>query len=381
MRTFALLLFSAMVIAFFGSNAIAQKIEVKDGVRIVHNDKPLWGKEPKIKLEFVHKIGGLDAVDENSIMFKIWNIAVDQTGNIYILDTGNARVQVFNSGGKFIKTIGSKGQGPGEFNIPVNINIDRKDRIIIGDLRANLFLILSPEGIELSRFKIDNEKTGIISPRCRLLNDTILVEGGFEQGTINMQSYEKVKNTGYLSLLHISDFSGACRASFGEIDIKDEKSEVLYSSNAAFDVSRDGYIWSVSRYDNKIEKWDANGKLQSVADRKIRYKDTGFNHDWWQDAYSNSVSTALAVDGKNRIWIATIQEQPKEWKEIWSEAERLKVKAEWAVFEIFNSEGVLLGKIPLPQDIFTIRIFGDKIYIVGVDRVSVSYYRIIDLEE
>jgi len=34
----------------------AQKIEYKDGVKIIHNEKPLWGENPKVALEFVRKI-------------------------------------------------------------------------------------------------------------------------------------------------------------------------------------------------------------------------------------------------------------------------------------------------------------------------------------
>ena len=45
--------------------AAAQKIELVNGVRIIHNEKGgKWGANPEVKLELVRTIGGLDA-EEN----------------------------------------------------------------------------------------------------------------------------------------------------------------------------------------------------------------------------------------------------------------------------------------------------------------------------
>src|SRR4051794_37946821 len=43
-------------------------------------------------------------------------IAVDSTGNVYVADTGNHRVQKFDSNGNFLTAWGSYGEGKGQFN-------------------------------------------------------------------------------------------------------------------------------------------------------------------------------------------------------------------------------------------------------------------------
>ncbi|MCX6569166.1 MAG: 6-bladed beta-propeller, partial [Candidatus Aminicenantes bacterium] len=104
----------------------AQKIETVDGVRVVHNEKGgLWGKTPKVALELVRKIGDIDTDDEHLAFNYPSDVAVDAQGNIYILDSGNTRIQKFGPDGKFLATIGRKGQGPGEFIMPEAIDFDR----------------------------------------------------------------------------------------------------------------------------------------------------------------------------------------------------------------------------------------------------------------
>jgi hypothetical protein len=51
-------------------------------------------------------------------------ISTDSTGNIYVADSGNNRIQVFSDNGTFIKRWGSIGSGPGEFRHPEGIAVD-----------------------------------------------------------------------------------------------------------------------------------------------------------------------------------------------------------------------------------------------------------------
>ena len=50
-------------------------------------------------------------------------ITVDGSDNILVVDSGNHRVQKFTAEGEFITTVGTKGDGPLQFNYPTNIRI------------------------------------------------------------------------------------------------------------------------------------------------------------------------------------------------------------------------------------------------------------------
>ena len=51
------------------------------------------------------------------------SIAVDRQGRVYVADTGNARVQVFNSDGTWNRSFGSLGAGDNQFNCPSGVAI------------------------------------------------------------------------------------------------------------------------------------------------------------------------------------------------------------------------------------------------------------------
>jgi len=60
-------------------------------------------------------------------------IAVGSGGNIYVADTNNNRVQIFDSSGAFQSTFGSFGTGNGQFNFPFGIAVGSGGNIYVAD--------------------------------------------------------------------------------------------------------------------------------------------------------------------------------------------------------------------------------------------------------
>lgn len=60
-------------------------------------------------------------------------LAVDSDGNLYVADTMNNRIEVFDADGKFISTFGKAGDGPGYFARPKGVAIDSDDHIWVAD--------------------------------------------------------------------------------------------------------------------------------------------------------------------------------------------------------------------------------------------------------
>ncbi len=68
-------------------------------------------------------------------------------GDIFVTDGyGNSRVVKFNKDGKFIKTWGTKGKGPGQFDLPHNIVMDSLGRLIVGDRNNKRIQVFDTEG-------------------------------------------------------------------------------------------------------------------------------------------------------------------------------------------------------------------------------------------
>jgi len=43
-------------------------------------------------------------------------VAFDSSGNVYVTDSGNQRVQIFSSNGTFLSSFGENGEGGGQFS-------------------------------------------------------------------------------------------------------------------------------------------------------------------------------------------------------------------------------------------------------------------------
>ncbi|MFW6135076.1 MAG: NHL repeat-containing protein [Elusimicrobiota bacterium] len=84
------------------------------------------------------------------------DIKIDRDGNIYVLDTNNSRIQIFNRNGEYLRTIGEPGQGPGEFNKPESIYIDETENMIyISDTRNQRLQVFSLDGKFISLIKLN----------------------------------------------------------------------------------------------------------------------------------------------------------------------------------------------------------------------------------
>jgi sugar lactone lactonase YvrE len=64
-------------------------------------------------------------------------IAVDSSDNVYVADTGNNRIQKFDSNGTFISKIGSAGSSDGQLSLPSGIAVDSLGNIYVADRGNN----------------------------------------------------------------------------------------------------------------------------------------------------------------------------------------------------------------------------------------------------
>ena len=60
-------------------------------------------------------------------------VTVDSSGNVYVADSNNHRIQKFDSDGVFVTKWGSKGSGDGQFQQPSGIAIDSSGNVYVAD--------------------------------------------------------------------------------------------------------------------------------------------------------------------------------------------------------------------------------------------------------
>jgi len=86
------------------------------------------------------------------MLSKPWGVAVNERNEIAVTDNGNNRVQLFNSGGTYLRSFGRKGDKNGEFNFPCGIGFDKNDNIMVADCNNNRVQCLSEQGEHLNTF-------------------------------------------------------------------------------------------------------------------------------------------------------------------------------------------------------------------------------------
>ncbi len=368
--------------------ALAQKVETVDGVRTVHNAKGgLWGKSPKISLTKVGTLGDVEATDANLAFYMPSDLALDGSGNLYVLDTGNHRIQKFGPNGKFLTSYGRQGQGPGDFYYPESFGIDGRGTLFVADANNQRIQVMAADSKENKTIRVPENAVGKIS---LLRSGLILMGPGRGVMMIGPGGLEKKEEPG--KLLKTIDLEGRVVSEFGtpfdfgEMLLNRMGNEVLFVPDAADNV------FLIYPFQNRIEKFSPEPKLLWKADRPLNYsvdppKDKG-KMEQQGGRFSvrmpqmNRCAGGLAADGKGRLWVATLNRQFKKEEQVSMNVTAMMssgggrtmgFKAEGDTdlrstdaykLEIFDPDGVFLGEIPVDSFIDGVFIFGDRLFLL-----------------
>jgi hypothetical protein len=145
--------------AALGINCTKQKSEwkgtmnVEDGVTIVKNPKEPIYDGPILELTEDLAIKG-SGEDEERMFQSIHTLDVDEDGTMYILDEQAGNIKVHDHTGSFVKTIGRKGQGPGEFGLPISLILTPEHNVVVNDLGQRKLLFFEKDGKYLKQISL-----------------------------------------------------------------------------------------------------------------------------------------------------------------------------------------------------------------------------------
>jgi len=342
---------------------VTYTVETIDNVKYIHNHGPSWGSQPKVTLRFVQKIGELENTDENYLLYRPNDVVVDSKGLIYISDMGNHRIQKYTTNGKYLATIGRKGQGPGEFSHYVRCMDICGDTLVINHTN---FIIhkLSTGGKDLGRFKAAFAPQYLrhFSAGDLLTNHSVMLIGSGGQYTYNPSEVFLVRT--------FSKLDGVINKRFGS-PILHENAQVTGELNNAFaDTGPGDYVYVSLRYNNRLDKYSYTGKHIFSADRPLNFNES--KEPEWVDVPSRKtsplpcfsiVSRGIAVDGRERIWIITPN---REIPSLNAARSDFPDDENLYDFHVFDKDGIFLGSIPAPVPWleFKMRIFGNRLFLI-----------------
>ena len=94
--------------------------------------------------DHLHDIGSRGSEDGQLNLPR--DIQFGRDGNLYVVDGGNFRIQVFSPDGEFIRTIGSLGRRYGQFARPKGVGLDNEGNIYVSDAAHGNFQIFDQAG-------------------------------------------------------------------------------------------------------------------------------------------------------------------------------------------------------------------------------------------
>lgn len=177
-------------------------------------------------------------------------MAVSVVGDrIYISDTNNKRVQIFDYEGNPIKTFGSWGDKPGQFQFPYGIAGDSKGVIYVADLYKGSISKFDKDGKYLGLFAEKQASDGIFkAPAGIAVKD-------------NLVYVTDVKDHN----LRVFDLNGKLVKQIGK---PGKKPGQLFAPNAVT-LDNDGNIYVTNTGNQRIDIFDKNGKFVKIINGSI----------------------------------------------------------------------------------------------------------------
>jgi len=157
------------------------------GLRI-DRDENIWttddGSHLVLKLspagQVLLVLGRKDVAAEADWLFnQPTDVAFGKNGEIYVSDGyGNSRVMKFDRNGKLLKSWGRYGTGPGEFNLPHSVVVDQSGNVYVGDRENKRIEIFDADGNYLKEWTDIGYPYGLfITPDQHIW----MVDGGYDR--------------------------------------------------------------------------------------------------------------------------------------------------------------------------------------------------------
>ena len=88
-------------------------------------------------------------------------VTFDSSGNLYVADRGNHRIQVFTKDDKYLRQFGKEGEEGGELSGPCAVAVDAVDTVYVAEDWKERISLFAKDGSFLRSFKVNHKPCGI----------------------------------------------------------------------------------------------------------------------------------------------------------------------------------------------------------------------------
>ncbi len=248
-------------------------IKTEDGITVVENPiEPMYTGEV-LELEGDLIIGKKEN-KEGFLFQRISAVKADNEGNIYVLDYKASKVIKFDPNGNLIVEFGRKGQGPGEFDFALGMQLSPKGELMVSDTST----------MRLVFFNLQGEPLRHLTAMFRDSNPHLDSEGNiiFQSSALdNAWILKLAKYSQNGELIHT-----ICNLEYNR-DLN--KIEVYSPSYIYYTVLENNYVvWAVAK-PYELSVVDENGRLiKKVRKKYVPIKVTQKDRNMWENHYNDS---------------------------------------------------------------------------------------------
>jgi|GEM_PF-2385374 len=333
-----------------------------------------------------------DLVISEDYFGQISGIKVDEKGQIFVADVVNAKIFMFSPRGNLVRTIGRKGEGPGEFERIWGIQIGRKDSLFVYDQQLYRITVFAKNRYNkpANTIRISNAPSMFGGPatvgslNSGLNGFWILKSGNFLLAYSNYYSPQNFMQPHDLYLFELKR-DGAFVSKKPFLTVRDKQflvftqpvfmvSDMPYAVRPVIHVGPDGLVYYAQNSDLSINALDINGKL--IKTIKSGVARISLNDRLWQEGLQKlglQLSVAdlersrtplpkyqpvfedFLVDAQERVWVG-VNTGDKDNYSWW----------------IFNKDGEKIGEISLARSVVLKVVKGDYAYGIETGNLGVQ---------
>lgn len=179
-------------------------------------------------------------------------VALDQEGNLYVVDQGNSRVLKFDSTGKYLMQWGSKGTGPGQFEMTGD-PVGNETGLVAVDSHGNVYVTdkihvqkFDSHGKFLAKWGMEGTGDGAYP-----LGGAIAIDSQNNVYVVNMDNNNVQK----------FDANGTFLLKWGEKG----SGEGQFTTPNCVAVDAQGDILVADAFTGRLQKFDSNGRFLSLV--------------------------------------------------------------------------------------------------------------------
>jgi hypothetical protein len=323
-------------------------LSVTGQARTVHNEGALLlDRGPVLQLETeIGQSGPPEALLGSPTTWLVWG------GEVFVTDERESCIKIYDLMGTYLRRIGNKGGGPGEFNVPAGTHVSPDDELVVFDPFNRRISRFSREGEFLGSERTDDLSLGTV-PLLLPDGDYLMSkEGGFV-----ITRFDRSGRPEQEGLLRVVGPDWQTRRWLGGMKRPDDRQLFTILNHVQVDVDDDGTVVVGYVYLNEIRILDGvTGELRLIMDRELEFEPRELERPGRRPAPSgegsgfrmtrpevDEVTLDVALDGTGRLWTITRRVPESQVEELLAEASYRDLQQ----LEVFDLTGRLLARIPL----------------------------------